>query len=97
MLWMLWSVVKGRILIWIRFNSCRPTHLKKLRHTHLNFNNAKNARTLLKYTNACQIDADPDQAYHFDEDPDPLPAYHFDADPDPNFQFDADPATAPQH
>jgi hypothetical protein len=46
-----------------------------------------------------QIDADPDQAHHFDADPDADtdPAYHFDADPDadshpyPNFQFDADP------
>ncbi len=47
--------------------------------------------------NACQIDADPDHAYNFDEDPDPHPAYHFDPDPDPNFQFDADPAPAPQH
>jgi hypothetical protein len=37
-----------------------------------------------------QMDADPDQTYHFDPDP----AYHFDADadsdPDPAFQFDAD-------
>jgi hypothetical protein len=31
--------------------------------------------------NACQTDADPDQAHHFDEDPDRHPAYHFDADP----------------
>jgi hypothetical protein len=40
-----------------------------------------------------QIDADPDQIYHFDADAVPDPAYHVDADPDPDltFQFDADP------
>jgi hypothetical protein len=37
-----------------------------------------------------QMDADPDQTYHFDAELNP--AYHFDADPDPDpaFQFDVD-------
>jgi hypothetical protein len=41
------------------------------------------------YILAChrQFDANPDPAYHYDEDP----AYNFDADPDPTLQFDADP------
>jgi hypothetical protein len=43
------------------------------------------------------VDADPDPAFHFDEDPDQNRdrTFHLDADPDPTFQFyrDPDPTT----
>ncbi len=92
-----WSIVKGRIRIWIRFISCRLIHVKNSDIHILILIMPKIHEHYWSTLNACQIDTDPDQAYHFDEDLDPHPAYHFDTDPNPNFQFDADPAPAPQH